>query len=286
MSRLGQGKLITVWNPLSNKEGATTIACGLGVAIHMKSEQKVLIVNADNKYVRLENYIDKDIPLKYSLDNLKGLGKNVQARDISVFSTQISEGLHLLSGTALGEALSDEFITNFIEQSRLSFDYIIVDIGTGDYKGTQQFLDAADITVSVLSASDILLGQTKLPTSKDLISKLEDKKNLVVLNKVFTENIQDDIKLVESFGLSPEAVFPMSMDIYKKCHVERQFYSYIYSNLNKQKAENFISELGFFALKLIQLSDEELYELIQKQNRRSWFGKNSNKNATKVKEAN
>lgn len=286
MSRLGQGKLITVWNPLSTKDGSTTIACGLGISIHMKSEQKVLIVNADNKYVRLENYIDRDIPLKYSLDNLKGLKTNVQARDISVFSTQISEGLHLLSGTALGEPLSYDFITKFIEQSRLSFDYIVVDIGTGSYEGTQQFLDDADITVSVLTASDILLGQLKLPTSKELLNRLEDKKNLVVLNKAFTENIQDEIKLVERFGLYPEAVFPMSTEIYKKCHIDRQFYSYIYGNLNKQKAENFINELGFFSLKIIQMSDEELYQLIQNQNRRNWFGKSSNKKANKVKEAN
>lgn len=276
MNRTGQGKLITVWNPIREAEGCSTIASSLGIILKLKSGQRVLIVNAVNTMVRIENFVEEDIHTKYSLDNLKGLNDEIEGKDISAFSTKISEGLHLLSGPEVAGELPKEFIGAFINQSKLMFDYVIVDVGDTWRDHNEEFLTVSDLSISVIKPSEIHLRQLRSPSFKKAAKLIQEEKNIVIFNQCHQEFENEVLELAAKWAVNPILV-KYSPWIYKKCNLDRTLYSSLYNVVDKGKRDSYVETLEEFSMNIVKRFDLELYKELKKQSRKGWFLKKQGK---------
>lgn len=276
MNRTGQGKLITVWNPIRDGEGCSTIASSLGIILRLKSGQKVLIVNAVNTMVRIEGFLEADIHTKYSLDNIKGLSDEVEGKDISAFSTQIIEGLHLLSGPEVTGELPAEFIKEFITQSKSIFDYVVVDVGDTWNAHNEEFLIEADLNISVMKPSEIQLKCLKHPSFKKANEFLRADKNMIIFNQCHPEFENATMELAARWDITPINI-NYSPWIYKKCNLDRTLYSSIYNAIDKGKKNFYIDSIEGMAMNIVKKFDLELYKEIKKQSRKGWLLKKKKK---------
>lgn len=275
-NRTGQGKLITVWNPLKGGHGSSTIASTLGITLKLKSGLRVLIVNALNQQVKLESFLKNDINTKYSLDNLKGLNEDIDARDITVFSTKITEGLHLLSGPDVTDSLSVEFISHFITQSKLLFDVVVVDIGNSWSGDNKLFLTESDFSISTIRPNVLLFSELSHPSHKETLKQLNAENNIVIFNELALELEAVSSGSFKRLQKNP-VIIPHSTELYKIANIDQSLYSYLYTSVDKTKKDEALIRLEELSLDIIYKIDKDLYDEIKKQSIKSWFFKKRKK---------
>ncbi|HYF75009.1 MAG TPA: hypothetical protein VD757_00365, partial [Candidatus Nitrosocosmicus sp.] len=128
-----KGKLICTWSPVLHGEGASTLACSVGFGMQFYSGKKVLIVNKSNSSSHMEKYVDKDIEIKYSMDNLRIFSTGIQTDHVLTYATQVNKELYMIAGSRFNKAITGEpgdFDRLFLDRCLEEFDIVVADIDT------------------------------------------------------------------------------------------------------------------------------------------------------------
>ncbi len=239
--RSEKGKLICIWSPVLHGEGGSAIACLVGFGIQNCSGRRVLIVNKGGPLNRMEEYVENDIGIKYSMDNLRIFNKGIRAEHILAYATQLNKGLYMIAGSkvkigAAGE--NDGFEELFIDRCLDCFDVVIADIDTGTRKENSLYLERADIIIAVFTPNEIVIDELYQDQGmKDALGYFTGKKTIRIINKLYDGWEQGGVlgrykgmySLADVFGLNYDG------DILNACCKERNLYSFTVKNIMSKK---------------------------------------------------
>ena len=156
------GKLICTWSPVQYGVGSSTLACSVGFGIHCGYGKKVLIVNKGRCNNHMEKYLEKDIAVRYSMDNLKIFNAGIKAEHIQTYATQVNTDLYMIAGSRLKKGIvreSYDFDRLFIERCLEVFDIVVADIDAGVRKENKYYLEKADRIISVFAPNEIIIDE-------------------------------------------------------------------------------------------------------------------------------
>lgn len=239
--RGAKGKLICIWSPMGHGEGCTTLACGIGFSVQHHSGKRVLIVNRSSSASPMEKYVEKDIEIKYSMDNLNIFNRELKTEHILTYATQINKELYMIAGSRLKRNITggnNEFDKIFIEKCLTGFDLIIADIDTGVRDENKLYLDMADIVLSVFTPNEIVIDELHdNPGIRDALGYFTNAKSVSIINKLYdgweTSRVIGRYKsrysLSDTFGLNYDG------DILNACCTDRNFYSFLMKELKRDK---------------------------------------------------
>lgn len=239
--RGAKGKLICIWSPMLHGEGCSTLACGIGFGVQHCSGKKVLIVNKSNSASHMERYVEKDIEIKYSIDNLKIFNRELKTEHILTYATQIKKDLYMIAGSRLNWDITkenNEFDKIFIEKCLAGFDLVIADLDTGVRDENRFYLDLADIISAVFTPNEIVIDELyDNPGVRDTLGYFKDGRSVSIINKLYdgweTDRVIGRYKsrysLSDTFGLNYDG------DVLNACCTDRNFYSFLMKELKKDK---------------------------------------------------
>lgn len=238
-----KGKLVCVWSPVLHGEGCSTLACSIGFGLHHQSGKRVLIVNKSNSISSIEQFIEKDIEIKYSIDNLIIFNTGIRTDHILTYATQINTGLYIIAGSRLdkgGTEENKEFDRLFIDRCLEGFDLVIADVDTGVKEKNRLYLDRADNIISVITPNEIaidhLFKDTALQTA---LHYFADEKTVHVINKLHSSweinsvvnRYKSRYSIYKTFGLNYEG------DLLNACCMDKSFYSFFMKKINCRKCD-------------------------------------------------
>lgn len=244
-----KGKLVCVWSPVLHGEGCSTLACSIGLGAHHISGSSVLIVNKSNSVSGMESFLEKDMQIKYSMDNLKIFGTGIRADHILTYATQFNTDLYMLAGSRLDKEIAgenEEFEKLFISSCLEAFDVTIVDLGPGIKGKNSLYLDSADKIISVFTPNEIVLDQLFGATAlKPALNYFTGSRTLHVINKLHSSwetrsvlsRYNSRYSLCHTFGLDYDG------ELLNACCTDRAFYSFCMKKLNSRKHE-YIKQLN------------------------------------------
>lgn len=244
-----KGKLLCVWSPVLHGEGCSTVSCSVGFGMHYYTGRKLLIVNKSNSASPMEKYLEKDIEIKYSMDNLKIFGTGIKADHVLSYATQVNTGLYMIGGSRFGRELTKEnpdFDRLFIDCCLEGFDMVIVDMDTGVGTENIAYLDRADIIIGVSSPNEIVMDEfLRSPAMQKAGEYFADSRTVGVINKLYdgwdtasvTGRYKNRYSLPRVFGLNYDG------DVLSACCMERSFYSFVMKELKRGKS-NYARQLN------------------------------------------
>jgi len=228
-----KGRLVCVWSPLLQREGCSTLACSLGFGLHRRSAGKVLIVDRSGSISGISSFLEKDIEIRYSTDNLKIFGPGVRSDHIKAYGTQVGTELYMLAGSRLekGHESGDcEFDRNFIGSCLEGFDLVIADVGAGMTERKGLYLDSADCIISVCTPDEAMLDRLfrgAVPPSA--LGYFSGEKTVHAFNKL--HNSWEVHSLVgryrRRYGLKKAFGFEYDGDLLNACCSDRKLYSFL-----------------------------------------------------------
>ncbi len=236
-----KGKLICIWSPVLHGEGGSTLACLIGFGMQYYSGGRVLIVNKGNTVSHMEKYVEKDMDIRYSMDNLKIFNTGIKAEHILTYATKMNTGLYMIAGSRISKDITGEnsdFDRLFIDKCLEGFDIVIVDIDTGVRKENRLYLDKADKIIAVLTPNEIVIDELYQNQGvKDVLDYFTDNKTVRIINKLYDGwepgrvlgRYKSRYSLSNVFGLDYDG------DILNACCTERNLYSYTMKNIMHEK---------------------------------------------------
>jgi len=236
-----RGKLICIWSPVLHGEGCSTLACSIGFVIQYYTGKKVLIVNKSNSTSQMEKYVERDIEIKYSMDNLKIFNTGIKTEHILTYATQVNKDLHMIAGSQLTKAITREnidFDRLFIDRCMESFDIVIADMDTGVREENKLYLDRADNIIAVFTPNEIIIDEMyQRPEMREAHGYFTAKKTVSVINKLYedweTGKVLDRYKskysLSNIFGLNYDG------DVLNACCTDKNFYSFLMKEIKCEK---------------------------------------------------
>ena len=238
-----KGKVICVWSPLQQGEGCTTIACSLGFGLHFRSGVRTLIVNKSNSIAGMERFLEKDIKIKYSIDNLKVFNEGIKPSHIVTYATQINSGLHMLAGPRLDKEITGvgtEFDRFFLDGCAEGFELTIADLGTGITPDKLAYLEYADLIIAVVTPNEIIMEQ--LFSSSDCQAALgyfTENKAAVVVNKLCSDWDASSVAGRYRKLFSLDGVYGLDYDgnLLNACCIDRKMYSFFMNRFSSRKYE-------------------------------------------------
>jgi hypothetical protein len=246
--RGAKGKLICVWSPVLHGEGCSTVACGIGFGMQHYSGRSVLIVNLSNSTSHMERYVENDIKIKYSMDNLKIFNTGIRTEHILTYATQVNTGLYMIAGSRFNREITREntdFDRLFIERCMDGFDLIIADLDTGVREDGKLYLDYADSILAVFTPNEIIIDELyRHPGMKEALGYFTDEKTVCIINKLYdgweaggvTGRYKSRYSLPRIFGLDYDG------DVLNACCTERDFYSFLMKEVKRGK-NGFVRQL-------------------------------------------
>jgi hypothetical protein len=222
-------------------EGCSTLACSIGFGMQYYSGKKILIINRSNSKSHMEKYIEKDISIKYSMDNLKIFNTGIKTEHILTYATQVNEGLYMIAGSRLNKEITKEntsFDRLFIDRCLEGFDLVIADMDTGIREESKLYLDSADKIVAVFTPNEIMIDELYQHSGTDEIYEyFTNEKTVKVLNKLFynwdTAKVLRRLKckysLPNIFGLNYDG------DVLNACCIEKDFYSFLMKEIKRER---------------------------------------------------
>lgn len=238
-----KGKLVCVWSPILQGEGCSTLACSIGIGLHHQSDKKVLIVNKSDSICSMERFVEKDIEIKYSMDNLKIFNSGIRADHILAYATQINTDLYMIAGARFDKRItgeSKEFERLFIERCLEGFELVIVDVGKGTSVENKLYLDIADNIISVITPNEIAVDQLFKDSSMQTeLDYFTNKKTVNIINKLYNDweigsvvsRYKRKYSLCKTFGLNYNG------DLLNACCTDRKFYSFFMKKLKGIKSD-------------------------------------------------
>ncbi|HOS70342.1 MAG TPA: hypothetical protein PL076_09570 [Bacillota bacterium] len=236
-----KGKLICTWSPMLHGEGCSTLACGIGIGLQHFSGKKVLIVNKSNSTSHMERYVEKDIEIKYSMDNLKIFNKGIKTEHILTYATHIKKDLYMIAGSRLNRYITgenNEFDKIFLEKCLAGFDIVITDLDTGVRDDNRLYLDQADIILAVVTPNEIIIDELYDDHGvREALGYFTGEKAVAIINKLCdgwdTVGVIGRYKcrysLSDTFGLNYDG------DVLNACCTDRNFYSFLMKETKREK---------------------------------------------------
>lgn len=255
--RGAKGKLICVWSPVLHGEGCSTLACSIGFSIQYYTGRKVLIVNMSNSTSHMERYVDKDIEIKYSMDNLKIFNTGIRTEHVLTYATEVNKGLYMIAGSRFKKELAKEntdFDKLFLDKSLEAFDIVIADMDTGVREENRLYLERADIIIAAFSPNEIVMDELyEQPGMKEVLGYFKSAKTLSIINKLYDGwesckvigRYKGKYALKEVFGLNYDG------DVLNACCTERDFYSFLMKEMKRGKNE-YVKQLAYICDYLIE----------------------------------
>jgi len=236
-----KGKLICIWSPVLHGEGCSTLTCGTGFGMQYYSGRKVLIVNKSNSASHMERYVEKDIEIKYSMDNLKIFNGGLKTEHILTYGTQINKDLYMIAGSKLNRDITrenSEFDRIFIDKCLDGFDLVIADLDTGVREENRLYLDRADMILSVFTPNEIVIDELyEYPAAREALGYFTDEKSVCIINKLCdgweTARVvcryKDRYSLHNAYGLNYDG------DVINACCTDKNFYSFLMKEMKRGK---------------------------------------------------
>jgi len=255
--RGAKGKLICTWSPMLHGEGCSTLACGIGIGLQYLSGKKVLIVNKSNSASHMERYVEKDIEIKYSMDNLKIFNKEIKTEHIFTYATRINKDLYMIAGSRLNRDIigeNSEFDKIFLEKCLAGFDLVITDLDTGVRDDNRPYLDQADKILAVVTPNEIIIDKLYDEYRvRDALGYFTDDKAVVIINKLcegwdtagVIGRYKNRYSLSDIFGLNYDG------DALNACCTDKNFYSFLMKEAKREK-NIFIKQLSEICRFLIE----------------------------------
>ncbi|MGE5677707.1 MAG: hypothetical protein ACM3ZR_06575 [Pseudomonadota bacterium] len=238
-----KGKVICVWSPMQHGEGCTTLACSLGFGLHLKSRERILIVNKSDSIAGMEKLVEKDIAIKYSLDNLKIFNEGIRAEHILTYATHINSNLHMLAGSRLDRKITGvgtEFDRLFLEGCTEGYELTIVDLGTGTDTENSMYLEYADTVIAVVTPNEIMLDRLFSDYVRQAaLDYFSGNKAVVVVNKLCSDwNVNSVIGRYRDI-FSMDRVYGVSYDgeLLSSGCIDRSMYSFFVNKFSGRKSE-------------------------------------------------
>ena len=240
--RGSKGKLICIWSPVLHGEGCSTLACSIGFGMQYYSGKKVLIVNKSNSISHMEKYVEKDIEIKFSMDNLKIFNTAIKTEHILTYATQVNTGLYMIAGSRLNKEITREnidFDRLFIDRCLEGFDLVIADMDTGVREENKLYLDRADNIIAVLTPNEIIIDELcQQPEMHNALNYFTDARAVSIINKLYdgweTDRVVGRYKskysLSNVFGLNYDG------DVLDACCTDKDFYSFLMKEIKRGKS--------------------------------------------------
>jgi hypothetical protein len=241
--RGAKGKLICVWSPVLHGEGCSTLACSLGFGMQFFSGKKVLIINKSNSTSYMEKYVEKDIEIKYSMDNLKIFNTGIKTEHILTYATQVNTGLYMIAGSRLDKEITKEnkdFDRHFIDRCLEGFDIVVADMDTGIREENKLFLDRADNIIAVVTPNEIIMEELyENPGMSGILDYFTNEKTVIIMNKLYDGweiskvigKFKSKYSLPKTFGLNYDG------DVLSSCCTDKNFYSFLMKEIKREKNE-------------------------------------------------
>ena len=234
-----KGKLICVWSPLLHQQGTTIISGGIGVGMEHFTDAKTLIINKSGTRSYLERYMEKDIDVRYSMDDLKVFDKNLTVEQVQAFSTKVADKLYLIAAASVPEnadKLDEDFDGFLIGKCLEGFDMVIVDMHSGLALENAKLLQRADLVVCVMSINSIMLKDLfSLPQNASAAEFLWEEKTISVINKIFDglDTDKELSKLKQDYHI--HSLFPIYYDgsVMDAACIRNRLFSYMKSELSR-----------------------------------------------------
>ncbi|HBY19500.1 MAG: hypothetical protein A2Y24_03615 [Clostridiales bacterium GWE2_32_10] len=220
-----QGRIIVVYGSCLHGAGASTVAFSLGVVIQQVTSKKVLVVNLDNEMSCLERFIEGDIEIKHSLDNIKIYEENLKPEVIENHSDIINENLYLISKSKKGKT-SNEFVDKLIQSGKRKFDFIVIDAGNSP---NEKLLQGADIKMHISEYNKLILS--------DVVNKVKNDDTIIVFNKFPLEYSSEMTiaNVVKKYNITNEIfIINYDVDMFTDACERRSLYSFIIKNIGSK----------------------------------------------------
>jgi hypothetical protein len=235
------GKLVCIWSPVLHGEGCSTLACSIGFGLQYCSGKRVLIVNKSNSSSHMEKYLEKDIEIKYSMDNLKIFNLGIKSEHIQTYATQVNTGLYMIAGARLDRKISKEnieFDRLFIERCLESFDIVIADLDTGVREENRLYLDKAEKIIAVFTPNEIVIDELyQFPELRKTLGYFKNEKTVSLINKLYEgwdaagilHRYKSRYSLSNVFGLNYDG------DVLNACCADKDFYSFLIKEMKRDR---------------------------------------------------
>jgi len=227
-----KGKLICVWSPILNGEGCSTIACSIGLELNLRSAGHVLVLDRSGSTYGMNCFLEKDIEIRYSIDNLKMLGTGIKADHVRTYGTQLNTDLYMLAGSRLekgAETQEQEFDRHFLDSCLEGFDIIIADMGTGISKIKSMYLDRADCIISVLTPNEVMIDQLfSKAVPQPVMEYFTAKRTVHVINRLHSSWEVHSVvnRYLNRYGLKNIFGIEYDGDMLNACCSDRKLYSF------------------------------------------------------------
>lgn len=230
------GKLITVWVPGLHGGGGTTVTSAVGIGLKHYSDKKILIINKSGNWSYLERFIEDDIKIKYTLDDLKVFNTGLEVEHIFTYATQIKDNLYMLAASKIDNKVSkvdDNFEDIFLNKCLEGFDIVIADVSTGIREDNNKYLEHADIILCVYPPNEIMLDDLYNNSNVNIKYLLNNKKTLHIFNKMFDgwDILSELRKLNKRYNIENSYGLVFDGNIFEACCRRKKFYSYFTNEL-------------------------------------------------------
>ncbi|MGE5629798.1 MAG: hypothetical protein ACM3TR_01735 [Caulobacteraceae bacterium] len=235
-----RGKLITVFNPYKHGAGSTTIANGLGICLGYYTGKKVLLVNKSGCWSSMERFIEGDIHVQYTIDNLKVYNSSIKGNTIKTYATMINENLYMVAGSTISneaERHDYDFEERFIEESVKAFDIVVADVPSGVKYENAKYIEKADIIIAVVKYNEIDLDDiyesAGMSNIRDCLSR--DNTHIAVnfMDKDW-DMPKETERLKKKYGLGETYGFAYDGSVINACCKKRKMYSYLCEELGSE----------------------------------------------------
>lgn len=239
--RSSNGKLVAVWSPGLHGAGVSTVTDTVGFALQHFTGKKVLILNNSGCLSYMERFLENDIEIKYTLDNLKIFNGCINTEHIFTYATCINKNLYMIAGSKLGRNITgeDEFFDERLLQKCLeAFEIVIADLNTGIRDENEVFISKADAVLSVVTPNEIMLDDMLEGAGGSRLHEyIYDKKTIMVFNKLYDGwDMKKELKkLNKKYDLEFSFGLPYDGDVFAACCRDKQFYSFMSEQLRKKK---------------------------------------------------
>lgn len=247
------GKLIVIWNPITNRTGCTTVSISVATALSWwaNSNKKTLLINCSNTG-RMEDYMNIDV--KYTLDYLNVLKDDITPENVGMIATPINDKLDIIGGMSIDENIrnsSNELILDYIDKSLKRYDCVILDMSN---HFDTKILEKADILIPVIYLDKFSVNRfaSNNHQSQYINNSL---KTITVISNIH-ERLKNEITLLNNLVNNPHILIS-DVNIYYRTSIEPSLYAYLVENLNS-KNDPYIESLLDLTFEILKIMDNAL----------------------------
>lgn len=240
--REAAGKLICIWSPVLHGEGCSTITDAIGFTLYHRTGKRILIVNKSNSLCNTEEFMAREIEIKYNFDNLKIFNNSIKSDHINTYATRISDNLYMVAGSRISRDITKEdkcFEELFARLCLENFDMVVTDLGISIREDSSPYLDRADVIVAVTSPNCIILDKIlEHPEMEKVVRYLRDERTINVFNKLYDgwDTVKVAAGLKKKYNFRNAYGLEYDGDVLTACCTDMNFYSFMIRELNRDNS--------------------------------------------------